>query len=507
MAMMMNPGGAAAGGAAPTPGNVVPQPAPKSATATANAASGQAARPVTPASEQVKQNARVAMFRFGLGPKPGLYNELISSNDPKAAYRRCRDELNHPERVYTLRTGKTEAQDYQECCFASGNDLRASQILQEEIAYRYRQHMSADVGFVERLVLFWSNHFSMYREKSVPVKATIGHFERTVIRKHVLGKFSDMLVAAISHPAMIGSLDNDNSAKTSPNENLAREILELHTVGTHMIGGGQIYDQDSVLALAKMLTGWNINYPFVRKSSGPGYTQAPGYGEFKFFPLRHEESAQTLFPNTKYVKTYSQSGQGKLIAALKDLAVSQFTTLRLSAKLIRHFVTDTPTLDMIYRLNHIFWYYKGDLKQVAVALLGMAEAWSTPLDRIQPPNLWFISMARSLGYGASEFTAADSFGWLNRVSWLNNEVWGRFTPDGYPDKDKDWVHPNAMRVRVQVAAQVLLDRHHKRGTPTPDQLKQTTLPWVPADTSLSRTSNGELKMLADMFLSPEFMSR
>ncbi len=237
-----------------------------------------------------------------------------------------------------------------------------------EIDARIDKHMSVPIGFVERLVIFWSNHFSMTVHKSDAVRGLIGQLERDVIRKNVLGKFSDMLVGVMRHPAMLSYLDNVNSiGPNSPagkswgvgfNENLAREAMELHTVGS---GGG--YTEDDVTAFARILTGWSYVRDWEADRHYNGGTQA-NRGRF-IYRWNWHEPGTIRFRG----KDYAPEGMMQGLRALLDLARSSATAEHIAFKLVRHFITDEPTPALVDPLKQKFIETGGDLKAVALALL------------------------------------------------------------------------------------------------------------------------------------------
>jgi uncharacterized protein (DUF1800 family) len=177
-----------------------------------------------------QQRARIAAFRFGMGPKLGLIEKLSRSRD--AAFQACWDELTGPSAraaamIPPLHVGGvqlTEEQDAERYLSAVGiTDAATHERRNEELGRRYAKHMEPELGFVERLVLFWANHFSMHQFRTWRTRISLGHFERAVIRKNVLGSFPQMLADAISHTALIDYLDNNRNTRRNLNENLARE--------------------------------------------------------------------------------------------------------------------------------------------------------------------------------------------------------------------------------------------------------------------------------------------
>lgn len=447
--------------------------------------------PVLTQEERNRQRAIIAAFRFGLGPKPGTIAQL--SRTPTAAYEACLKELTAPnaKQRAMIDVGLSDADDTEKCRLASITfDLSAPQGYLE-LGRRFAKHLEPQVGFVERLVLFWANHFSINQHKMAQVRGWIGNFERTVIRRHVLGNYSDMLAAAISHPAMVLYLDNGTSKKTAVNENLAREILELYTVGTSERYPGRTtgYGQADVTSLARILTGWGFDR-----------------GLFAFRQSWHDEASHEIMG-----QSFGAAGQEKGFDALKWLASHPFTGEAIATKLLRHFVCDDPPASMVESLQKVFVEHNGDLLELSKALLQMEGAWTARM-RLRTPHLWVVAQARALGFKASDFgtTQAMVEGWQRRLQILNHDVWRYVTPEGYPDRDSDWLHPNAMRARLVVANQILIDAAGRgRVLPAADTLRQQLLPGSRRTTSLDGVPdyNKARAAIADIFLSSEFMTR
>src|SRR5271170_6586667 len=255
-------------------------------------------------------------------------------------------------------------------------------LFRAEAVARLQKQLQARLGLVERLVAFWSNHFAVSVAKSAELRAAAGPFEREAIRPNVLGKFAALLRAAESHPAMILYLDNQNSvgpnapsglfAGKGLNENLAREILELHTLG---VGSG--YTQADVTEFARILTGWSVAGP----ESEVGAT-----GSFLFKANWHEPGQRTLLG-----KKYPEVGLEQGYAALDDLARHPATARHIATKLVRHFVADVPPPALVDRLASRFLDTDGDLKEVARALVSAPEAWAPERAKIKRPSEWIVA--------------------------------------------------------------------------------------------------------------------
>ncbi len=401
--------------------------------------------------------ARIAFMRLGLGPKPDSRALIGSGAD--AAYDACLAELNNPAAAliadndvivkYGPNWAPFQGHPYPATaanCGAVGVNPMSGNfnlcIFQAEDTARYVKYIQPKVGFLERLVLFWNNHFST----SHKARPWLGHMERTAIRANVLGNFGDMLAAVVTHPAMIAYLDNNTSvgmnsplAKKNPafnyrhNENLAREIMELHTLG---VNGG--YTQGDVTSFAKVLTGWqiaNIN------STTPG--------QFVYVPEAHEPGAQTVLG-----KTYAQPDLAQGKAVLSDLASHPQTAQHIATKLIRHFITDSPSDADVSTLANVFVSNKGNLFAVSKALLELPSAWTEPFARIRKPYFWMVSITRGLGMNATQMVDNT---WRYNVfgNYMGHYPWSHITPDGYPDDNDYWMTADALRVRNDISCKVV----------------------------------------------------
>src|SRR3954470_21644918 len=250
-----------------------------------------------------------------------------------------------------------------------------------EALARLQRAVIADCGLVERLVVFWSNHFCISASKGGIARMWAGAFEREAIRPYVLGRFGDMLKAVEQHPAMLFFLDNQQSLgpesragqnrKRGLNENLAREIMELHTLG---VGGG--YSQDDVASLARIITGWTF-------AGRRGQLGTPG--AFVFNANAHQPGAQRLLG-----KTYENTGLAQGEAALADLARHPSTAKFIAAKFARHLVADDPPPALVARLRDVFNKSDGDFKALTMALVDSDEAWQMPMTKLRSPYEFLV---------------------------------------------------------------------------------------------------------------------
>ena len=309
-----------------------------------------------------------------------------------------------------------------------------------EALARLQRATLAECGFAERLVTFWSNHFCISASKGELARIWAGAFEREAIRPHVLGRFADMLRAVEQHPAMLFFLDNQQSLgpdsragqnrKRGLNENLAREIMELHTLG---VGGG--YTQGDVTSLARIITGWTF-------AGRQGQLGVPG--SFVFNVNAHQPGPQILLG-----KTYEAAGLAQGEAALADLARHPSTANFIAIKFVRHFVADDPPPALVARLRDVFVKTDGDLRALAAALVDSDEAWRAPLTKMRSPYEFLVASGRLLAR-----VPEDPSSYLNGLILLGQPLWAPPGPNGFPDTNAAWAAPEGMKLRLDIAAQI-----------------------------------------------------
>lgn len=443
--------------------------------------------------------ALTAFHRFGLGAKPGGIDRIGA--DARAA---VLAELGTPG---IARIPRGDLPDHAAACRVTHSGFGNEQALRErELTARIAKHMEPEIGFVERLVLFWSNHFSMTVNKDGVIRATIGQWERDVIRRHVLGKFEDMLLGVMQHPAMIAYLDNTTSVGprseiglrfgTGNNENLAREMLELHTLGVH---GG--YTQADVQGLSLMLTGWSYVRGWeaeLRHNAGrPG-----NRGQFIFRSWWHEPGGQRLLG-----VRYTGRGMQKGLAAMAALAVHPSTAQFLAFKLVRHFITDTPTPRQVNPIARVFTRSGGNLRAVARALVNLPDAFDAPMTKLRTPYELQIAKMRAMG---RVYPEANRWPFAETLRALRHMPWERPAPDGYPDESAYWARPDAMRVRMEtatLAARELIKQgpYSREGRWLARQVMGPAL--SPASLRAVTDAPNQTAGIATAFMIPEFQRR
>ncbi len=417
--------------------------------------------------------AAVAANRFGLGARPGDIEQL--ADDPRGALRGqllggapvmadpgLPDTATIVQRMAVLRAERK--QEKQAAAVESANEVAAQAVVQklsallrpvyvDDASARVRSGVASDRSFLERLVHFWSNHFAVSVDKQV-VLGIAGAFEREAIRPHVLGSFQELLLAAVQHPAMLLYLDNTQSVgpnsdaarrlsrrdlgfrapqrKLGINENLAREILELHTLG---VDGG--YTQADVTEFAKVITGWSIG-------GGQGRLRGGDPGRFYFREALHEPGARRMLG-----REYRESGYTQGLVALRDLAAARATAQHIATKLCRHFIADEPPSSAIDRLASVFLATSGDLPSVYRALIDAPEAWAEPLAKFKTPSDYIYSSYRALQlpvpYGPKALAPFELLGQRN---------FSPGSPAGWPNRAADWDGSASLLKRIEWADQL-----------------------------------------------------
>ena len=404
-----------------------------------------------------QHDAALALHRFGFGPRGDAITRLAA--DPRGALLADLDRpdgalIDHADLLDTGEAARAVfdfRQERKAVRFAqrsaqppTGNGNAAAngekpqnpgpalpqQIYLAEAKARFDRALEAETGLLERLVWFWSNHFCVSADK---VRPYAGAFEREAIRPHVLGRFSDMLLAVESHPAMLVYLDNARSIgpesvagrnqQKGLNENLAREIMELHTLGAR-----SGYSQADVTNFAKVITGWTM-FPPRNPERG---------GEFTFNPRMHQPGVQTVAG-----RSYAGTGFDQGAAVLHDLARSPATATHIATKFARHFVADEPPPKLVEALETSFVRSDGSLKALARTLIEAPEAWSAPRSKLKSPGEWLISAARATGVAVPD--ARPIIGALNM---LGQPLWRPPAPKGFDDVSAAWLDGLAQRLEI-----------------------------------------------------------
>ena len=407
----------------------------------------------------VTVQAVIAANRFGLGARPGELDEISQDHegwllaqlgpDANAAGDSSPGSAEILREVQALQRARNEARrsdaaERREYAAQAYRTFIRSHY-QTQATRRYELAAATDAPFRERLVHFWTNHFAVSADKQA-VTPLVGTLEEEAIRPHVTGRFLDMLLAVEKHPAMILYLDNqasmgDNSRTARAvarrgrdlglNENLAREILELHTLG---VDGG--YSQEDVTTFAKVLTGWSVG--------GGQDSAASTAGEFLFRSNTHEPGAKTILG-----KRYAEDGVGEGEAVLADLAVHPATAHFLAEKLARHFVADEPPVELVDELAKAYLNLGGELNAVYDVLVGARVAWTQPLAKYKTPQDFLISTYRVFNQQPDNPERMLAF-----LEILGQRPYTPGSPAGWPDTMAHWDGGDALIKRIEWAAAI-----------------------------------------------------
>jgi uncharacterized protein (DUF1800 family) len=484
-------------------------------------------------SSSAKAEAALALHRFGMGPRPGSMAAI--ETDPRgaliaelelppaglaaasalpsssAAFRTVADFNAKQQARATLAKREQDAKKKQmaeapmmaegagkEMAEGAGKETAEKPpadavpdpgraIYLEEVKIRTEAALAAGIGLTERLVWFWSNHFCISADK---IRSMSGGYEREAIRPHVLGRFADMLLAVEGHPAMLFYLDNTISMGANStaginrsrglNENFAREILELHTLGVRTG-----YTQDDVISFANVLTGWTLVPPGDNPEHG---------GEFIFNPRLHEPGAKTVMG-----KAYEDGGVEQGRAVLRDLAVHPATATHVATKLARHFIADAPPPALVEMMAKAFRETGGDLKEVTKAMVSSPDSWTQPPSKLKRPGEWVVGMVRATGVtqvDAARFTAGQEL--------LGEALWRPSSPKGFADDEASWI--DGMGRRLDVANNFA---ERVAGRADPQEIIENVLGSCVSTEVKQAVGRAESRQqaLALLFMSAEFLRR
>jgi uncharacterized protein (DUF1800 family) len=487
-----------------------------------------------------KPDAAFAARRFGLGPKPGDLARigddprgwLLSQIVPHASRPAALDSLPPvTERIAALAAFRqTQRQNKQNNVAdaankggatparggnPAGSDLRQMYI--DDIAARCAGAVASDTPLVERLVQFWSNHFTVSAQRPVVAPLAL-NFETGAIRPHIFGRFEEMLLASTRHPAMLLYLDNAQSVGPMSragaqrakglNENFARELMELQTLG---VDGG--YTQNDVREVAKILTGWTVS------GLGPARQRAARFGQtafgkriasnwadpesqnagdgFRFLPVAHEPGDKTVLG-----RTYREAGLQEGEDLLRDLARHPATARHIATKFARHFIADDPPAAAVAALAKVYLDSGGDLGELTRHLIGLDAAWRDTTPKIRTPNDWVIASFRALPMQGEEIGKRC----LAALRQLGQLPFQAPSPAGWSDMGADWLSPEALMTHIDLAR--LMARRAAQ-TLDPRPLIGSVLgPSISAETAFQiNNAPSRADALALLLVSPEFMRR
>ncbi|MEP6502816.1 MAG: DUF1800 domain-containing protein [Betaproteobacteria bacterium] len=389
---------------------------------------------------------RIALPAFLADQLAALKTPAQSQRALVTQYREALKEVKEAKQAETAGAGAKAAEGGERRRLIAGIALEAGQA-------RLLRALNSPRQLEEVLVDFWFNHFNVYEGKGL-VRVLAESYEREAIRPHVLGRFRAMLGASAKHPAMLFYLDNwlsvapgyqprrgGGKAASGLNENYAREVMELHTLG---VDGG--YTQQDVTELARILTGWTLLPQQARRrrvAIDGGDATASGHGDsiFAFDPERHDDG-----PKTWLGHRVAPAGQMEGEFALDVLARHPATAKHIATQLARRFVADAPPPALVARLAQRFLDTDGDLLAVLQALVDSPEFRDPRPTKFKTPYQYVLSAVR-----ASGITATNVRPLMATLAQLGQPLYGCQTPDGWKDTEADWLNPNAITQRVNFA--------------------------------------------------------
>jgi uncharacterized protein (DUF1800 family) len=403
-----------------------------------------------------EKQAYIALNKFGFGVGP---NDMQAVQDQGGVMPWLDIQIKYGASYATRLSGHTKAsgellEEYRTAQRSKDQKLiretRQSQrkALQSEILARMGQAAMSFAPFAERLLHFWSNHFTVSGQGKALITGMLGAYEREAIRPHIFGKFEDMLLAVEQHPAMLIYLDNHQSVGPNSvlgkrrnrglNENLAREILELHTLG---VNGG--YSQHDVIQLAKIITGWSIKNP--KQQGGPGFMFQHNMHE-----LGQKQLLGKIYGSSQPHKDRRQAmvnAQREGHDALKDLARHPATAEFIAIKLARHFISDQPPRSAIDALRKDFLRTGGELKSLYTTLINLPELWKSPFLKYKPPHEYLISVLRMSGVNINENEQFAGF-IRQALTMMDHKPFMALSPAGWGDTEADWLSPDSLMNRI-----------------------------------------------------------
>jgi uncharacterized protein (DUF1800 family) len=428
-----------------------------------------------------------AAMRFGLGPRAGepppgdvlAWLDIQTTTDPAL--------LAPPEgreTPATLAEGFAAWLAHDKMPPAPGQPSPVTLLLRAEQAAWIRHTLTSAEPLRDRLTTFWLNHFTVAERGGFCVAAGMTPFLREVIRPHIGGRFVDMLLATARSPAMLCYLDQVSSVGPNSafgkrsgrglNENLAREILELHTLSPE---GG--YTQADVTQFALLMTGWGVERhrePFDRV----------------FRPNHHEPGPKTLLG-----RGFAE-GPDAYEAALRMLGTHPATYRFVARRMVRHFVADSPPPADVAAIARVLEETGGDLGAATRAVLRLDSAWANPLSKLRSPQDWLLALHRAVG-------ATDPRPVMAGMAALGQPLWNAPQPNGWPDTAAGWTAPEPLMQRLDLAYETA--GRHARLNPM-GVLDVALGPLASAETRTAvRRAGSTRDALALLFVSPEMQRR
>jgi uncharacterized protein (DUF1800 family) len=329
-------------------------------------------------------------------------------------------------------TGEDDKQQARNTLNQAGN-----QAVYETMKRHLMRALRSSSQLREQMTWFWMNHFSVFSGKA-NIRWTLAEYEERAVRAHALGRFSDLVLATATSPSMLEYLDNAQSAVGKINENYARELMELHTLGVSGGRSGSTYTQQDVQELARVLTGAGVNVtentPRLPADRQALYVRR---GLFEFNPARHDFGQKTLLG-----KPIAGTGFAEIEEAVVLLCRAPATARFISRKIATYFVADDPPPALVERLTQRFLDTDGDLKEMVKALLAAPESWAREQAKIKRPAEWIVAALRATGL------SGDITRITGGMALLGQPLWRPPAPKGFSDDNAAWLDGLAQRLDI-----------------------------------------------------------
>lgn len=407
-----------------------------------------------------------SLCRFGVGPKIGEYNSITDPLDWALKQLLMEPDTSKFKKLpntqemlkLTAQYRSAQKDDKKNNMMMEGSSQAVKKEMQEASRKQFSSHIHQSITtktpVLEKLALFWGNHFTVSSANN-KIRPIVTSYQREVIYPNLSGSFKDLLFAAETHPAMLMYLNNDVSIGENSkfgrrrnrglNENLAREILELHTLGT---SGG--YSLEDIKSLAKILTGWTVT-----RRGSPKKT-----GKTAFSDLMHEPGKHELLG-----KIYGRKGGKQLYQALDDIAHHPNTAKFIAGKLATHYISDEPEQKLVDAIAQTFLETNGHLPSIHAKTFELALENPQPFTKARDHYSYVIAVTRAMGYKAKYAKKIHQV--LNDMGQIPFNAPG---PDGWPDSEENWISPQGLMRRISFAQEVARVQRNKDARSLMDDL-------------------------------------
>jgi uncharacterized protein (DUF1800 family) len=415
--------------------------------------------------QQARQQGYQAWLERQLRPAPAVLPPAVQSQiDAMTISQRPLDQLVEDLEQRRKEADKTAPTDEQRKAAQQAYQQELNRLAKEAASRSLLRAVYSPNQLQEQMTWFWMNHFTVSKDKS-NIRGLVGDYEQT-LRAHALGRFRDLLGATLYHPAMIRYLDNEQNAANRINENYARELMELHTLG---VDGG--YSQRDVQELARILTGVGINLggakPNVKKELADQYVRR---GLFEFNPNRHDYKDKVFLG-----QPVKGRGLAEVEEALDRLSRNPATARFISRKLALYFVSDDPPPALVERMAGVFTSSDGDIASVMQAMIASPEFTQSLGRKFKDPAHYVVSAVRLAYDDKPILNTGPMMQWLQR---MGEPLYGRATPDGYPLTESGWASSGQLSTRFEIAKAIGSGNAGLFKTDGPQPVEQPAFPQL-----------------------------